>query len=153
MRRKDKECADRAVINSILDQAEILYLAIMTDSYPYCLPVNFAREGAKIYIHSAVSGAKLDYLRENSQIAFSTAIDIEIDTARSTTYYKSVCGNGKASIVEDAQEKGRALDLLAERYKARCMRPAPERDIMRVAILRIDIREISGKISAPRPEA
>lgn len=150
MRRKDKECVDRDVINGILDQADTLYLAVETDAWPYCVPVNFAREGERLYIHSALEGAKLAWLARNPQVGFSAAVDIRIDLARSTTYYKSVCGNGEARIIEDEGEKGRALELLAARYNARCQIPAPMRDIRRTAIIRIDIENLTGKISNPR---
>lgn len=150
MRRKDRECTDENTILQILDRADTLFLAVETDSYPYCVPVNFTRKGSVLYIHSALKGSKLDWIRRKNDIGFSAAIDIEIDINNSTTYYKSVCGNGKALIIEDEAEKGLALDLIAKKYNARCSQPAPLADIHRVGIIRIDIESLTGKISSPR---
>lgn len=126
-----------------------MHLALMDGDYPYCLPVNFARVGSAIYIHSALEGHKLDCIRKKQHAAFSIALDVEIDREKSTTFYKSICGTGNARIVEDKQEKGMALDAIASRYGARCKRPAPEKDIRRVAIIRIDITGITGKRCLP----
>ena len=44
-----------------------------------------------------------------------------------------------------AEEKRLALDSLAERYAARCPRPAPDANVRRVAVIRIDILSLTGK--------
>lgn len=120
--------------------------------YPYCIPVNFALANSRLYIHSALVGHKLELIAKDPHVAFSAALGIEIDTAHSTTYYKSVCGCGLASIIEDAAEKAFALDRIGERYGALCIRPAPPASVARVAIIRIDITQLSGKHSRPRPK-
>lgn len=146
MRRKDRECNESSFIDEVCDRAETMFLALMDGDYPYCLPVNFARAGNTIYIHSALTGHKLDCIRQKPHVSFSLAVDVEIVRHEATTCYKSVCGRGKASIVEDEKEKGAALDALASRYKAeKCQIPAPVKNINRVAIIRIDIEQITGK--------
>lgn len=145
MRRKDRECNEPEFLQEVLNGAEAMFVALMDGEYPYCLPVNFALADGKIYFHSALAGHKLDCVRSNPHVAFSAAIDMEVDQAKSTTYYKSVCGRGLASIVEDEAEKGLALDTIATRYKARCQKPAPPKDICRVAIVRIDVESMTGK--------
>ena len=82
-------------------------------------------------------------------MAFSLAADVRIDREKSSTYYKSVCGTGRAVVVEDPEEKRLALDCLAERYAARCPRPAPDANVRRVAIIRIDILSLTGKRCLP----
>lgn len=145
MRRKDRECNDPALFDEVFSRAEVIFLAINGPEYPYCIPVNFARLDSKIYIHSALAGRKLDLLSRNANVGFSAAIDVEIDIQASTTYYKSICGEGLAVIVEDVTEKQQALTLIAERYNARCSRPASIADARRVAIIRIDIKQLYGK--------
>lgn len=151
MRRKDRECNDPAFFADVFSKAEVLFLALNGSEYPYCIPVNFAVKDSKIYIHSALEGHKLDLLARDGRVGFSAAIDIEIDTAKSTTYYKSVSGVGDARVVKAETEKRLALDMLAERYNALCKRPAPQAAITRTAIIRIDIQGISGKRNLPAP--
>lgn len=145
MRRKDRERTDAGFFDEVFSAAEVLFLAFDNGDVPYCLPVNFAREGDRIYIHCAPEGLKLDCARRHDRVAFSCAVDVVIDRARSSTYYKSLCGTGRAVIVDDMDEKRHALDRIGERYAARCPRPTPEATARRVTILRIDIQTLTGK--------
>lgn len=150
MRRTDRERTDREFIDAVLDQAEEMFLAFADGDQPYCIPVNYARVEDSLYIHSALQGHKLDLIAKNNRVAFSTAIDIEIDRAKANAYYKSVCGTGRASVVEDEAEKGKALEAIALRYQSRCPVPAPAATIRRVAIIRIDILQLTGKNCEPK---
>lgn len=145
MRRKDRECNEDSFFEEVFSKAQVLYLAMFSGAEPYCLPLNFVRAGQTIYVHSALQGHKLDCLAANPRVAFSTAIDIRIDTAHSTTFYKSVCGTGLATIAADEATKARALTLLAERYSARCAIPPGPADLARCAIIQIAIEALSGK--------
>lgn len=150
MRRQDRENNDPQFISGVLEEAETLVISMDDNGWPYCIPVNFALAGNRIYIHCALFGAKLDCIASNNRMAFCAALDIEIDRARSTTYFRSVCGTALGSIVEDESEKGFALDLLAEKYQANCARPAPPEMIRRVGIIRLDIVSATGKQSRRR---
>lgn len=149
MRRKDRRREEPAFFDYVFNTAETLSLALDGGEFPCCLPMNFVRLGARIYIHSAKEGRKLNLIRANPHAAFCLACDIRIDREKSSTYYKSICGRGLASIVEDAEEKRAALDALALRYNALCPRPAPDANVRRVAIIRVDILEMSGKECSP----
>lgn len=145
MRRKDRERTDPGFFDEVFSAAEVLFLAFNNGEYPYCLPVNFAREGDHLYIHCAPEGLKLDCARRDARVAFSCAVDVVIDRARSSTYYRSLCGTGRAGIIDGLEEKRHALDCIGERYAARCPRPTPEASARRVTILRIDIETLTGK--------
>lgn len=151
MRRKDRECSNQDFMLAVLDAAETVFVAFIDHEYPYCLPFNFAKLGSTLYFHSALEGKKLELLRQNPHVGFSAAIETEIIREKATTYYKSVCGAGIAEIVEDATEKGLALDAIGAKYKALCKRPAPPEMISRVAVWKIAIRNLTGKGNLPNP--
>lgn len=153
MRRTDRERTDPAFFDEVFGSAEEIFLALRNGDFPYCLPVNFARDpadGMRLYIHCAHEGLKLDCVRRDDRVAFSCAVDIAIDREKASTYYKSVCGTGRAHIVEDMAEKQHALDVIGSRYAARCPRPTPEATARRVSILRIDILSLTGKACLPK---
>lgn len=150
MRRADRERADAAFFDEVFAAAEVLFLAFSNGDFPYCLPVNFARDSQHLYIHCAQEGLKIDCVRRDARVAFSCAVDITIDREHSSTYYKSICGLGHARMVEDVEEKRHALDCIGERYGARCPRPTPEAAARRVAVLRIDIQSLTGKACTPK---
>lgn len=145
MRRKDREETSEEFFNEVFDSAEELFLAMNDGARPYGVILNFARTDGKIYIHCAKSGKKLDLIRANGNVSFCLACGVKIDALRSTTYYKSVYGTGFATIVENDEEKCRALDLIARRYNALCKIPADLRSANRVAIIKIVIENLTGK--------
>lgn len=145
MRRKDREIVDSAFFEEVFSSAETMFIAMFDGDFPYCIPVNFAAKERTIYIHSSLEGHKLNLIDRNPHVAFSAAIGIEIDITKASTYYRSICGRGIATVIEDESEKAFALDLIGERYKALCKRPSPLANVRRVAIIRIAITAISGK--------
>lgn len=148
MRRKDRLREETDFIYRVLDEADTIYLAMLDWQYPYCIPLNFARIENRLYIHCAFEGLKLDLIGKNPHVAFATALDVEIDREKSTTYYRSISGNGTAALVDDVAEKCRALEAIGMKYASRCSVPCPPATAGRVAILRIDIATISGKQSS-----
>ena len=58
--------------------------------------------------------------------------------------FRSAIAFGKARIVNRAEEKRRALQLLMEKYSGRSFEFS-EREIERVAILEIRVEEVTGK--------
>ena len=150
MRKQDRECLDPAFFDEVFTTAEDLCLAMHDGDFPYVIPLNFVRQGNSIYIHCALEGHKLDCIRTNPNVAFTLAADVRIHREKSTTYYKSVCGTGRASFVEDPAEKGRALNALAKRYAAQCPTPTPDAALARTGVVRIDIVDLVGKRKLPK---
>ena len=149
MRKTKCECNDPAFFDEMFSTVDDLCLAMHDGEYPYVLPLNFVRQGQALYIHCALEGHKLDCIRQNPRVACTLIADVTIHREKSTTYFKSLCGKGLASIVEDEAEKGRALDAIAARYAALCPQPTPSASIRRTAIVRIDIEELVGKRRQP----
>lgn len=147
MRRKDRERTEKAFLDQVLAEAEELWVGFNTGGAPYVLPLNFAHVDGSLYLHCAVEGRKLELIRQDPRVGFSTAAGIVIVREKFTTRYRSVCGVGRAVILEDAAERQRALDIISERYQALCPRPASEKMLARTAVIRIDIEEITGKES------
>ncbi len=56
-------------------------------------------------------------------------------------------GRGKAHIVEDLEEKKRALECILERVSLGYRYEFSEEEIDSVIVIRIDVEELSGKAS------
>jgi len=61
--------------------------------------------------------------------------------------YRSVAGRGKAVIVDDAQEKSAALDLIMAHYEGPTGGYDPRR-LAAICVIRVDIGSMTGKRSA-----
>jgi len=107
------------------------------------LPFNHVWLDGHIYIHCALEGRKIDVLRRDGRVGFSTAVDVCIIREKSTTHFRSLCGTGRVSEVTDTEEKRRALDAISLRFDARCPRPTPDAALARVNILRIDVESLT----------
>lgn len=134
---------DPALPGEILNKAESLYVAFQTGDFPYVLPFNHVWLDGHIYIHCALEGRKIDVLRRDGRVGFSTAVDVCIIREKSTTHFRSLCGTGRVSEVTDTEEKRRALDAISLRFDARCPRPTPDAALARVNILRIDVESLT----------
>lgn len=146
---KGQLCHDPAWLDAFFQRADEIFISFSGGDYPYVLPLNFVWLDGRIYLHCGFTGRKLDLLRQDDRVGFAAALDVTIVRERSTTWYKSVSGCGHIRIVEDTEEKRRALDALSLRYAARCPRPAPEAMLRRVNVLRIDVESVSGKERRP----
>ncbi len=145
MRRKSFERKDPEFISYVLNKADEIYIAFSTEDAPYIVPINFVYLDEKIYFHCALQGRKLECIKKNPKVGFSTAVDINIIADDATTLFNSVIGTGSALLVEDDAEKAHALDAIAKRYKAGCELPTPPKSVMKTAIVRIDIESVCGK--------
>jgi len=66
---------DKREIREIIDRCEACYIGMVDqEGLPYILPFNFAYEEGYIYLHSAMTGKKMDVLKANPNVcvAFST---------------------------------------------------------------------------------
>ena len=145
MRRKDRERTDKVFMDKVLAEAEELWVGFNTGDAPYVLPLNFAHVEGCLYVHCAVEGRKLELIRKDPRVGFTTAAGVQVIRENFSTRYRSVCGTGRAVILDDPEDKRRALDAISERYQALCPRPAPEKMLARTLAIRIDIEELSGK--------
>lgn len=141
---------DKAVIKDILDRAEVLWLALVDDQGPHCVPVNFAADGDVIYIHSGRKGRKAACLESGNAVAFSTAVDVRLrdsdaDNACDQGYhFKSVMGSGTPRLLE-GDEKLRGLDAVTVKYLGRQL-PYLDKVLPVTVVWAIDVREVTARV-------
>jgi nitroimidazol reductase NimA-like FMN-containing flavoprotein (pyridoxamine 5'-phosphate oxidase superfamily) len=148
MRRADREITDRAELRRILDEAQVVRLAMSDENRPYVVPLTFALDGEDIVLHSARVGQKIAILRRNPAVCFEVEERVEVKVGPSPCEtgmrFRSVIGRGVVEFVEDAAERARMLALFGSRYGAP-NRPLPVSEVERTAVLRIRVSELTGK--------
>ncbi|WP_285907767.1 pyridoxamine 5'-phosphate oxidase family protein [Pseudodesulfovibrio pelocollis] len=139
---------DPAVVADILARAEVLWLALIDEAGPCCVPVNFAVEGDKLYIHSGRRGRKAAALDSGAPLAFSTAVDLEPKTGDAACKYgyrfRSVMGTGTPRRVE-GDEMRTALDAITLKYAGGLL-PYEDKPLAATAAYVIDIESVSARI-------
>lgn len=147
MRRTEREILDPEFMHQVLHGAQEIYIAINSDDAPYVLPVNYVFYNGGIYFHCALEGRKLELLRADDRVGFSTAVDIKVENT--TTRYRSICGSGTAEFVTDPTLKNEVLKAFAARYKAPCIFPVSEQKFAHTGVVCIHIEKLTGKYSHP----
>ncbi len=121
MRRSDRQITDLETIEGILKQVKIVHLGLSDGGDPYVVPLHYGyvlENGTlTLYMHSAHEGRKITLAAQNcaafAEIDTGATLLSGGDTAcRYSAAYRSIMGPGKASLVTDAAEKVRAIELL-----------------------------------------
>jgi nitroimidazol reductase NimA-like FMN-containing flavoprotein (pyridoxamine 5'-phosphate oxidase superfamily) len=108
-------------------------------------------------MHSHPFGEKLDNIRRNSKVGFEVDRHIcflpsyyfhPTDASQADTLYVSVVIKGRAEIVQDNEEKARALNALMEKYQKEGKYEALDANmpvVHEVAIIKVVPEEMRGK--------
>lgn len=151
MRRNDKEIRDEDTIKSIIKRATVCRLGLSENNVPYIVPLNFGYKDNFLYFHSAREGKKIDMIRSNNDVCFEIDSDNEIVEGEkacgwSMKYY-SIIGFGKAFLVEDFEEKRKALDVIMGHYSGESSFEYPEEAVNNTSIIKVKIERMTGKKS------
>ena len=148
MRRKDREITDVQEMREILAEANVCRIALCDGDRPYIVPMSFGIDGNRIYFHCAPVGKKLELIRANPNICFEVDVDVEVVEAEAacewTARYRSVIGQGRASLVEDPAEKAVGMTALMRQYSESEFEFSEE-VIRSVTIVRMEIESMTGK--------
>lgn len=125
-------------------------LAVQGDQgYPYCIPINFYYDEAdnRIYFHSAKKGHKIDSIKANDKVSFTSWDDGYREEGDWAYHVSSCVVFGRAWLVTD-------LDLAKDKIRRFALKYYPtaeevdqeiDRSFMAVQMVAIDIEHISGK--------
>lgn len=152
MTRREQQVTDINEIIDILDKSKVVHIGMIDGDEPYVVPMNYGytlNDGKlTIYLHGARRGRKIDVLRENPKVFFEMCCDItsfegEVACKYGITY-ASIMGRGVATLVEDVEEKKKALSVL---MKTQVNKDFTFDDKLTtvVSIIRIDTIEFTAK--------
>ena len=158
MTKRERQITDPKQIEAILDASKVLHLGLAVDNEPYVVPLNYGytMEDGKlvIYLHSAQRGKKLDMIRSNPRVFFEMDCNrVPFEGVMPCQYgmvYSSIMGRGLAHIVEDVEEKKKAMTILMKTQTGKDF-TFEDRLVSMVAVIRVDVAEYTAK-HRPLPE-
>ena len=138
---------------NLLKKCQVAALAtVNADGTPYVTPVHYVFEQGIIYIHGLLYGKKIENLQKNFNVCFNvynmTGLILSSDGSpcNVNTEYESVNINGKAELLEDLNEKSRALQLIVQKYTPELAeKELPERAVVGTAVIKIKADKITAK--------
>lgn len=158
MTRREFEVTDPEEIMTILRESKLLHLGLVDKGMPYVVPMNygFSMEDGKLtlYLHSANRGYKLDVIRSDPRCCFTMESEIAPFRGKVACQYgvayRCLMGRGKVSIVENPEEKMRAMALLMKTQTGEDF-AFDERMVSIVTVIRVDVDSYTAK-HRPTPE-
>ena len=158
MTKRERQITAPQQIRHILDTAKVLRLGLAVDNEPYVVPMNYGytMEGDRLtlYLHSAVRGKKLDMVCANPKVFFELDCDLTPFEGRLPCQYgmsySSLMGRGTARMVEDVEEKKKAMSILMKTQTDKDF-SFEDRLVSIVSVIRIDVAEYTAK-HRPLPE-
>ena len=148
MRRKRQQLSEGESIE-ILQKATAGTLALLGDNgYPYAVPISYVYADGKLYFHSALSGHKIDAIRNCDKASFCVIDKDDVHPEKYTTFFRSVIVFGRIHIIEDEQKKLATARLLGDRYnpnQEETLQKELEKGLARMVMIRFDIEHLTGK--------
>ena len=151
---------DRETVYQILDEGFLCHIGFAVDGQPFVIPTSYGRKDANLYIHGSAASRMLRQMqkedgqtKETAQVCITVTLLDGLVLARSvfnhSMNYRSVVILGKATLVDDPQEKLAALRTLSEHIlpgRWDDSRQPNDRELKQTSVLRVPIEEFSAKV-------
>lgn len=152
MTRREQQVTDINEIIEILEKSKVVHVGMIDGDEPYVVPMNYGYilEDGKltIYLHGARRGRKIDAIKTNPKVFYEMCCDItpfegEVACKYGITY-ASIMGRGLATLVEDVEEKKKALSILMKTQTGKDFQFEDKLTTV-VSIIKIDTLEFTAK--------
>jgi uncharacterized protein len=154
-RRHDRGRYDVNTVHALLDSAALCHVAYAIDGQPYCTPTLYWREGSRLYWHGSSASRMLRNLADGEPACLTVTHLDSLVLARCgfnhSADYRSVMAFGRARLVNEAEEKERALVMMVDRFfpgRTAQLRQSTRAEIKATAVVTMEIERASAKIRA-----
>lgn len=159
VRRLPKRASyDRLAVYGILDEGFVCHVGFAVDSQPYVIPTVYARAEATLYVHGSAASRMLRTLTQRVPVCITVTLLDGLVLARSAFHhslnYRSVVVIGNARLVDDPEEKLRALHSITNHVAPRRweeVRAPNALELKQSSVLALPLEEVSAKIRSGPP--
>ena len=158
VREPQRAVYDRDTVYRILDEGFICHVGFPVDGQPFVIPTSYGRKDASLYIHGSAASRMLRQMKDGLSICVTVTLLDGLVLARSvfnhSMNYRSVVILGKATLVEDPEEKLEGLRTLSEHIlpgRWDDARQPNEQELKATSLLRLPIDEFSAKVRTGPP--
>ena len=152
-----KAAYDKKTVHSVLDSALMAHVGFVQDGKPVVVPMLYGRDGETLLLHGARKARIIRLLETTETICINiTHLDALVfarSAFNSSMNFRSATVFGTPRLIDDANEKLRALRIISE-----CTMPgrwdelrAPyEKELKMTGVITVEIESASAKISAKK---
>ncbi len=148
----DREITNPAELKQILKQGKFTSIAMCWQNEPYIVTLSygFDEEKSILYFHSAQDGLKVDFISKNADVCGTIIEDRGYMMGECEHKYRSVVFLGKMCVVDEAEEKKHALNVMIdhlEQSSVEVKKRLLKNDEVynKVKIIKLKIESITGK--------
>jgi nitroimidazol reductase NimA-like FMN-containing flavoprotein (pyridoxamine 5'-phosphate oxidase superfamily) len=153
VREAERAVYDREAAYRILDEGFLCHVGFIVDGQPFVIPTSYGRKDDSLFIHGSAASRMLRQIKESVPVCITVTLLDGLVLARSifnhSMNYRSVVVLGKATLVDNPEEKLEALRLLSEHIipgRWADARQPNERELKATSVLRVPIEEFSAKV-------
>jgi nitroimidazol reductase NimA-like FMN-containing flavoprotein (pyridoxamine 5'-phosphate oxidase superfamily) len=157
-RQSQRASYERELVDAVIDEALSCHVGFAIDGRPWVVPTIHARIDDVLYLHGAVANHMLRAISGGIEACVTITLVDAIVLARSAFHhsmnYRSVMVFGRATIVDDPEEKSAALHALVEHVVPGRMAEArypSDAELRKTSVLRLPISEASAKVRTGGP--
>lgn len=165
MRRADREVADPQQVEAIIATCKIVSLAYTDAEGITIVPLNFGyvfdteSNHLTLYFHGSAAGRKMDAVKAAGNalpVAFEMATDCEVVEGRTLCSwgeaFKSIVGNGTASIIDNLDEARQGLALLMKQQAGMEHVEFTNQQVHAVTVWKVEADYLTAKVrEKPQP--
>lgn len=158
VREPQRAVYDRNEVYKILDEGFICHLGFSVDGQPYVIPTSYGRSGDVLYVHGSAASRMLRRLSEGIPVCLTVTLLDGLVLARSvfnhSMNYRSVVVLGTATLVEEPEEKLKALHAISEHIipgRWAESRQPNEKELKATSVIRLPLQEFSAKVRTGPP--
>ncbi len=145
-------------IYAILDATEICHIAFVYEKRPFVQPINFGRNGDKLYLHGSLKNRMMDALLEAQEVCLNVVLLDAMKLTRSAFHhsvnYRSVMVFGSVRALTEDKEKLKGLKSIINHFvphRWEHCRPPNQKELNATRVLEISIESASAKIANSPP--
>ena len=149
---------DRDTVYGILDEGFICHVGFVVDGQPFVIPTGYARVDDKLFIHGSQASRMLRSLSGGVDACVTVTLVDGLVLARSAFHhsinYRSVVVFGRATLVDNVEEKKAALFAFSEqvvRGRWNDVRQPTESELKQTTVLSLPLLEVSAKVRTGPP--
>ena len=157
-RHPERGAYDRATIDAILDEGLVCHVGFVHEGRPVVIPTVHGRERDRIYLHGSPLSRMLVTLADGIDLCLTVSLVDALVLARSafehSLNYRSAVVFGRGRLVENADEKLRALEVISEHVlpgRWADVRPPNARELEATSVLELSIEQASAKVRTGPP--
>jgi hypothetical protein len=148
MRRSERAMSSEDV-EMILETGEYGILTIvLSNEFPYGVPVNYIYHENAIYIHCAPQGQKIDAIGSGTKASFTIVNRSKVISEKFTSSFESVVAFGTAEVIAPNPSGRAILEGFIRKYAPKDLEAGyryADNSHMKTALIKFSIEHITGK--------